>query len=167
MRPGKYYRDFLLLNPHSLLGDAWREQRRFTLQTLKDFGLGTTSSHLQEAIHSEISELTRLLEEKIDHAERNGKTSATFPALFFFNTAVINVLWRIIGGTTFAHGDPDLDALIQGVTDVLTLGGVRAEISLVFPVLKSVLPTSKLDLRRQESYAILHKFVDETVRSHK
>ena len=92
------------------VGDAWREQRRFTLQTLKDFRLGTTSSHLQEAIHSEIRDLNAILGEKIENAKNNGESSATFPALFFFNTGIINVLWRIVGGETFAHGDPDLEA---------------------------------------------------------
>ena len=47
----------MLFNHH--IGPAWRELRRFTIQALRDFGVGKTS--IEEKVITEVDELSRVL----------------------------------------------------------------------------------------------------------
>ena len=73
-------------------GKVWKEQRRFALQHLKDFGFGKASMEAQ--IQEEIQEFTSDLNNKINENE----------AIDFgvsFNITVMSVLSRIISRTRF------------------------------------------------------------------
>ena len=69
----------------SQYGDSWRELRRFTLQSLRDFGVGKTS--LQEAIINEVDALSTFIK------TTNGKSMSMCRPL---QKLVANVIYHII-----------------------------------------------------------------------
>ena len=73
-------------------GDRWKEQRRFALRQLRDFGLGRTS--MKEIILDEYASLAEKLRKK---------SSQDVQCHLLFNVVVMNVLWRIVSGKRHDH----------------------------------------------------------------
>ena len=82
-------------------GEKWKEHRRFTLTTLKDFGMG--KSVLEKKIHEEI----QICCQAIDDA--NGQP---FNPKNLIQTSVANIICSMMFGSTFQHGDKKFKALI-------------------------------------------------------
>ena len=86
-------------------GDFFREQRRFTLRNLRDFGFGKTSS--EQLIHEEIHDLITGIEQS---AKSQAEGIVDFENLF--NMSMINILWAMVGGERFNHHDIRLKQLL-------------------------------------------------------
>ena len=76
-------------------GDNWKEQRRFTLKHLKDFGLGKKSMEI--LIMDEVKELSETWKSELrssydDELPINWAT---------FNMSILNALWGIVSGKRF------------------------------------------------------------------
>ena len=87
---------------HGLIGsegDEWREQRRFVLRHLRDFGFGKSS--MEDIIKQEFKDLA----EKITQTGRAGKSDMDSHMLF--NLVVMNVLWGMIAGERFDVNDAE------------------------------------------------------------
>lgn len=120
-------------------GDFFREQRRFTLRNLRDFGFGKTSS--EQMIHEEIHDL-------ISSIELSVKSQAEGIVDFenIFNMSMINILWAIVGGERFSHQDIRLKHLL-GIVELFFRSGnlVRSNIPVpgfilrMFPKLRELL----------------------------
>ncbi|XP_075035729.1 cytochrome P450 2K1-like isoform X2 [Mixophyes fleayi] len=93
-------------------GELWKSTRRFTLSTLRDFGMGrkTIEARIQD-------ELNPLVEKFKSH---NGKPFATHTIL---NAAVSNVISSIIFGKRFEYDDPEFIKLIRLVIETTHLVG--------------------------------------------
>ena len=74
-------------------GDHWKEQRRFAMRTLKEFGVGKSAA--QTVINDEIAKLVEEL--RMDAGE-------VINLKFRTNMAVVNTLWEILNGE---KSDPD------------------------------------------------------------
>ena len=90
-------------------GKTWREQRRFTLSTLRDFGFGKRS--MEQFISEELEKFIEFLEVQ----SQSGKHSL-YPNQLFSLT-VVNSLWKMINGTSFDLHDPKLNNLIGFIDD--------------------------------------------------
>ena len=91
-------------------GQLWKEQRRFALKHLRDFGFGRSS--MEEIIRVEFDDLA----EKF----RLSKGKEDINVHMLFNVSVINVLWSIISGSRFDMNNPeavkrmeDMDSLFK------------------------------------------------------
>ncbi len=82
-------------------GRLWQEQRRFSLHALRDLGFGKNNT--EELAREEADELCQYLEssrgEPIDIRNK-------------FNTAILNVLWRITTSERLHYDDPKLMKLL-------------------------------------------------------
>ena len=68
-------------------GDEWREQRRFALKHLKDFGFGKSS--MEEMIRIEVTDLADYLRSVKDEEVETKQ---------LFNFYVMNILWCMMSG---------------------------------------------------------------------
>jgi len=87
-------------------GSNWKEQRRFTLQTLRDLGFGKTTH--EEFIADECQELCDRL------AKANGQP---IPTDHEFNISAVNALWAIITGERLNYNDLRGQKIIQYLTE--------------------------------------------------
>ena len=82
----------LLWRVVSISGEAGKEQRRFALRNLRDFGFGKSGA--EEIIREEFLDMA----EKLRGAEGRELGSA-----HLFNVNVMNVIWRMLSGSRFGY----------------------------------------------------------------
>ena len=87
-------------------GEAWKQQRRFSLRTLRDFGFGKQG--LEELIMDEVKMFKHLLDtevgQPIDIATK-------------LNLPILNALWKVTVGERFDYDDPRLLDICQRLTE--------------------------------------------------
>jgi cytochrome P450 len=91
-------------------GPIWREQRRFTLRNLRDFGFGRRS--MENIIHEECHALLRNVD----------TTDPEFDLLPLLPFSTINVLWTIMTGRRHDFEDKDFLNLTRAVMDFFRYG---------------------------------------------
>ncbi|XP_068100626.1 cytochrome P450 2K1-like [Hyperolius riggenbachi] len=93
-------------------GESWKTMRRFSLSTLRDFGMGkkTVESRIQD-------ELIYLIEH---FKTQNGKP---FDTEIIMGNAVCNVISSIIFGKRFEYEDPAFQKLLKTMADNERLSG--------------------------------------------
>ncbi|KAG1951433.1 cytochrome P450 2M1-like [Pimephales promelas] len=111
-------------------GHRWKEMRRFSLMTLKNFGMGRRS------IEERVMEEAEYLVERIKKFEG----SAISPADMLSN-AVTNVIWSIVFGHRFELDDPQFMFLLQTIDSYFSiLSSPLGQLYNIFPKLVSLFP---------------------------
>ncbi|XP_069508834.1 cytochrome P450 2D17-like [Ambystoma mexicanum] len=109
-------------------GQAWKDMRRFSLSTLRNFGLGKKS--LEERIGQEASCLCSAFESE----EGN-----PFDPHFIMNNAVSNVICSIVFGDRFEYADEKFQRMLHLMDDALKRGaGLLPQVMNVIPVLVKI-----------------------------
>ena len=137
----------------SASGELWREQRHFTLTTLRNFGVGKRS--FEDSIAEEAASLTKEIE------LLNGK--AFDPRLLFTN-ATANVICSVVFGKRYEYSD----SIFRRLLDILDennqfVGG--AALLFVFPILKYLQPSKYRALKNNISDLLA--FVTGIINDHK
>ena len=86
-------------------GTEWKEQRRFTMRSLKDMGFGKTS--MEDSINIEVEKLVNLLKK-----EHQGKPVSLNSVM---NLSIVNALWVLLVGETLPLNDPKLLKIVAAV----------------------------------------------------
>ncbi|XP_021957549.2 cytochrome P450 2J6 [Folsomia candida] len=136
-------------------GNNWREMRRFTTRTLRDFGFGKNKS-MESVIDEEIS----LLFTKMDHAANSGEA---LPMRQFFTVSILNILWSMVAGVRFAHDDGRLKTLIQLLDETTKNSPVETNIAQMFPVLWNVIKHTPKMKSRSVFHTRLQAFFRELI----
>ncbi|CAL8121818.1 unnamed protein product [Orchesella dallaii] len=112
--------------------DSWREIRRFTIRTLRDFGFGKQTG--QDAVmEEELTELMKRLDEKIELEGSEVYMSQ------FFTVSVLNILWSMMAGTRFSHEDAKLTKIVKHIYDNTRFINATGNILMAFPALRTML----------------------------
>ncbi|XP_071999888.1 cytochrome P450 2K4-like [Engystomops pustulosus] len=111
-------------------GENWKAMRRFTLSTLRDYGMG------KKSIENKITEEAEFLIEKFKSFE--GKSFGNFTSL---NAAVTNIIVAILLNKRFDYEDPTILRLMALVSEnIRLLGNPWVRLYNSFPSLMDRLP---------------------------
>ncbi|XP_066452226.1 cytochrome P450 2K6-like [Eleutherodactylus coqui] len=130
--------------------DNWKVMRRFTLSTLRDFGMG------KETIENKITEESDFLVQKF----RSYK-GEPFDNLMIINAAVANIIVSILLSHRFAYEDPTLVRLLKIVNENIKLIG--SPMGVLYNAFPSVMRwCSTIKKKVTENVVVLHEFIRET-----
>ncbi|KAK3598207.1 hypothetical protein CHS0354_026609 [Potamilus streckersoni] len=107
-------------------GDTWKNQRKFTLLTLRNFGFG--KSTLQDKIHTEIKFFLSEIE-KVNHKP--------FQMMVPIQTSVGNIISHLVFGGHFNHADARFKTLMDGFNSFIQFASVRSPV-IFWPILRFV-----------------------------
>ncbi|XP_072704823.1 cytochrome P450 2H2-like [Ciconia boyciana] len=135
-------------------GETWTQTRRFTLTTLRDFGMGKRS------VEEQIQEETRMLLQELACTEGQPFNPATL-----LSAAVGNAICRILFGERFGYGDEEYRGVLRCLAENFRLeSSVAGQLYNILPGLMDRLPGPHQTFFRNNSF--LQNFLAKKVAEH-
>lgn len=103
-------------------GKYWKEQRRFLLRNLRDFGFGKTS--MEDSLLLEVKKLQDYLITKVDQPIDLNRTT---------NISIVNALWGILVGERLELTDPKLHQLLTAFDNLIRGNAGSSTIANLLP----------------------------------
>ncbi|XP_045589883.1 cytochrome P450 2J6 [Procambarus clarkii] len=138
----------------STSGEVWKNQRRFTLRSLKDLGFGRQS--IEPIMRSELEDLLEYF------SRRQGQK---LDIGLVFNKSIVNVIWALVIGKRFSHTDARLHQLVDKVNKMIQSFNPFHP-ALQWRWFKKLFPNLKI-IRETEGYMVdFLKFIEEEMAQH-
>ncbi|CAI5780758.1 cytochrome P450 2F3-like [Podarcis lilfordi] len=135
-------------------GEKWKVLRRFALQTLKNFGMGTSS------IEGRIQEEAQFL---VQEFKKTG--GAPFNPINPVCRAVSNVICAVVFGQRYDYQDANFLTLLDHFNENFKImSSIWGELYNIFPSLMDVLPGPHHQIFR--NFEKLRQFIAERIRCH-
>ncbi|XP_053865663.1 cytochrome P450 2C19-like [Malaclemys terrapin pileata] len=135
-------------------GERWRQLRRFSLTTLRNFGMGKRS------IEERIQEEAQCLVEELGNTR-----GSPFDPTFLLGSAVSNVICSIVFGSRFDYQDQEFLTLLSCVNQNFRLLSSRwGQLYNAFPTLLAALPGRHNAMFHNAD--TLKRFVSERMKRH-
>ncbi|XP_056418995.1 cytochrome P450 2K6-like isoform X2 [Hyla sarda] len=134
-------------------GENWKTMRRFTISTLRDFGMGKRT--IEEKIIDECGHLNNWF------ASFKGKP---FDNMMILNASVANIIVAILLGYRMNYDDPQFRRLLSLINENVRLAGMpMVSLSNIFPFLELLPGSHKTMLRNVDEQC---EFITETFVEH-
>ncbi|KAJ3590853.1 hypothetical protein NHX12_008801 [Muraenolepis orangiensis] len=134
-------------------GERWKQLRRFTLSTLRDFGMG------RKGMEEWIKEESRHLVDRINN------TKGPFDPTFFLSCTVSNVICCLVFGERFSYDDDHFLSLLKIISQTLRyFSSPMGQLYNVFPWLPDRL--SSQHCATFDNIEKIQKFIKEKVQEH-
>ncbi|CAL8072231.1 unnamed protein product [Orchesella dallaii] len=114
-------------------GEGWREMRRFTMRSLRDFGYGKQNS-MQSIIDDEVKTILNEVETVA------GKDKPLLNIKHFFTLPVLNILWSMVSSVRMPGDEEKLKKLIILVDNLAKATPIGGSILDLFPSLRHYFP---------------------------
>uniref|UniRef100_A0A6I8PXU7 Cytochrome P450 family 2 subfamily B member 6 n=2 Tax=Xenopus tropicalis TaxID=8364 RepID=A0A6I8PXU7_XENTR len=136
-------------------GENWKVMRRFTLATLRDFGMGKRT--IEDKINEECISLVETFQ---------SYKGEPFENSLILNAAVANIIVSILLGHRFEYQDPTLLKLIRLINEIARiLGTPIVMLYNAYPSVMRWLPGSHHNVEKNTQKS--HTFIKETFAEHK
>ncbi|XP_068896333.1 methyl farnesoate epoxidase-like [Tenebrio molitor] len=137
-------------------GQFWQKQRKFSLQHLKNFGLGR--KEMEEKIQDETRDLISMF-----------KKQCSQPIWMHtaFDVSVLNVLWAMMAGERFNIDDERLRKLLNIIHDAFRLTDMSGGILNQMPFLRFIAPETCGYNQLVNVLVRMWEFLEETISEHR
>ncbi|XP_072287197.1 cytochrome P450 2G1-like [Pyxicephalus adspersus] len=135
-------------------GEKWKAMRRFSLMTLRNFGMGKRS--IEERIQEEAQNLREQFIKEKDNP---------FDPTYLLGLAVSNVICSVVFGKRFGYEDKKFMTLLHYISEIMRgMNSRSGQILSMFPNLMSKLPGPHQKLFSY--FEKLREFLRESVKAH-
>lgn len=143
-------------------GELWKEQRRFLMRHLKEFGFGRRG--MERIVRSEA---VHMIKDVMDTVCYYRTFAAPIQMHNFFNTYILNTLWTMMAGLRYRASDRRMKVLQSLLFDLFaTVDMVGAPFSH-FPILRIVAPSLSGYDKFIETHERIWQFLRDEINKHK
>ncbi|CAK1588382.1 unnamed protein product [Parnassius mnemosyne] len=142
-------------------GELWKEQRRFLIKHLKEFGFGRKG--MGEIAHNEACYMINDVKEILN----SGDNKNCIYMHNFFNTYILNTLWTMMAGIRYQASDPQLKLLQDLMFDLFRAVDMVGAVFSHFPILSIIAPTLSGYKEFIRIHKRLWKFLRDEIAKHK
>ncbi|XP_078677201.1 cytochrome P450 2U1-like [Branchiostoma floridae x Branchiostoma belcheri] len=135
-------------------GPTWKEHRKFTLMSLRDFGVGKRS------LEGKILEEAQALVDEISKKENQG-----FCISNMMQVTVANVICSIVFGSRYEYDDPKFIALMEAVNILFSTPLSTLRLGLI-PILRYIPVVNRGFLKAQEVTLHIRNHIQEQIWKH-
>lgn len=143
-------------------GDLWREQRKFLLRHLKEFGFGR-----QGMGEIAVTEALHMVKDVMDIIDSNNNRAGVVQMHNFFNTYILNTLWTMMAGLRYKASDPQMKILQGLLFDLFAAVDMVGTVFSHFPLLSVIAPTMSGYKDFIRTHKRIWKFLREELAKHK
>lgn len=143
-------------------GELWKEQRRFLIRHLKEFGFGRRGMEeiaQQEAVH--------MINDVMAMVSREDTLSAIIQMHNFFNTYILNTLWTMMAGIRYRASDPQMKILQSLLFDLFATVDMVGTAFSHFPILSVMAPSVSGYNNFIKTHKRIWKFLRDEINRHK
>ncbi|KAG8223773.1 hypothetical protein J437_LFUL001493 [Ladona fulva] len=146
----------------NIQGEKWKEQRKFTLRHLKEFGFGKSS--LEGIAYEEIQAVFTEMERISGGYKYNWANPV--PVHNLLGYAGINVLWHIMAGQRYNLTDPTLKKLLNNIKRLTIITEPGGGAATAFPIITKMIPQLSTLREFLELRETIFDFIKKEIRGH-
>ncbi|KPI96759.1 putative cytochrome P450 303a1 [Papilio xuthus] len=142
-------------------GELWKEQRRFLIKHLKEFGFGRKGMG-----DIACTEASFMLEDVTNLISKDGPQNGIFMHNFF-NTYILNTLWTMMAGIRYQASDPQMIVLQELLFDLFRNVDMVGALFSHFPILAIIAPKMSGYKDFIRTHKRIWRFLREEIARHK